>query len=94
MNQPDLPPDPQPRTVTVSGAGLLHWGGRAKAGEVHIYRMDLSQKHNGHYTLHLIWLAGRVLYRHGQQPPQDAALKPTPPQRQHGAMVEALELFK
>ena len=66
--QQDLAPDPKPGTVKVNGAGLMHWGGRAKAGEVHIYRMICDGTWNGIYTLSLIWLEGRTMYRHGEKP--------------------------
>ena len=116
--QQDLAPDPKPGTVKVNGAGLMHWGGRAKAGEVHIYRMICDGTWNGIYTLSLIWLEGRTMYRHGEKPadnltragiaeeasqdlqgralaaggstppPATNPMKPTPPRRQHAAMVE------
>jgi hypothetical protein len=55
----------------VNGAGLMHWGERAKAGEVHIYRMtckSMAVKDNGIYEIHLMWLAGRRLHGWNEKP--------------------------
>ena len=82
-------PDPQPATVTVNGDGLLHWGERAKMGEVHIYRMEVKRCS---YTLHLLWLNGRTLYQHGQQAGE--RLTPLRESQKPAAMHRALELFK
>ena len=89
MIQPLLTPDPQPATVTVNGAGLLHWGERAKAGEVHIYRMDVKRSA---YVLHLLWLDGRTLYQHGQTAGERLTLLRE--SEKPAAVHRALELFK
>ena len=66
LKQVELVEDPEPSQVTVNGAGLLAWGERAKAGEVHIYRM--ITKSPAHYVLSLIWLKGRKTYNFNESP--------------------------
>ena len=96
--QADLTPHPQPHKVTVNGAGLLAWGERAKAGEVHIYRMNLKStatKDNGIYELHLMWLAGRTLYRWNEKPTAEPErITPLTARQRPAAMRQAMELFK
>lgn len=89
----ELIPDHHPRTVTVNGTGLLHWGERAKAGEVHLYRMDV--KDLGKYVLHMIWLEGRTLYNHGTKPtPSDQPEhRPLRSSQKPAAIQAALKLF-
>jgi hypothetical protein len=93
--QTDLTPDPQPKTVTVNGAGLMHWGERAKAGEVHIYRMtckSMAVKDNGIYEIHLMWLAGRRLHGWNEKPAAEPErLTPLTSRQQPTAVHRALE---
>lgn len=91
LQQPDLTPDPQPKTVTVNGAGLLHWGERAKANEVHIYRMDVK---DSSYVLHILWLDGRTLYQHGSAPAAVPSYRPLRESQRPAAIQEAFGLFK
>lgn len=55
-----------PDTVTVNGTGLMEYGERARAGELHIYRMVCDGRRNGVYTLSLLRLDGRRLYGYKQ----------------------------
>jgi len=66
VEQPLIPND-RPEQVTVYGEELLAWHERAKAGEVHIYKM-VRGKHNSQYTIFLMWLDGRKLYQCGEKP--------------------------
>ena len=96
--QSDLTPDPQPHKVTVNGAGLLAWGGRARLGEVHFTGMNLKStatKDNGIYELHLMWLAGRTLYRWNEKPTAEPErITPLTARQQPAAMRQAMELFR
>lgn len=62
--QQTLTPEP-PDTVTVNGTGLMEYGARAEAGELHIYRM-VCDRRNGVYILSLLRLDGRKLYGYKQ----------------------------
>ena len=73
--------DTQPATVTVTGTGLLEYGDRARAGELHIHRMDVK-KQPVRYVLHLLWLTGRKL--------TDITGKPLPPSKQAESVKTAL----
>ena len=98
MNRPlkeqDLATEMFPKTVTVNGAGLLAWGARAKAGEVHIYRMVCDGTRNGIYTVSLLWLQGRKLYRHGESAGEPERTAPLKPNQEHKATMQAMDLFR
>lgn len=93
MNAPELLPDPQPATITVTGDGLTAYAVRAKSGELHIYKMTLPPNRNGVYVLHLLWLNGRTLYNAGQTPPPEIQ-PPLQAKAREMATAQAMELFK